>query len=95
MADRLRLSVTDLRIPSANHSISPYVTISVGICSAIPTSLETYPNMVQAADDELYYAKNHGKNMVSFRELPPEQNKDTAAPTVVQCAAASYELPRL
>ena len=95
VADRLRLSVTDLRIPSANHSISPYVTISVGICSAIPTSLETYPNMVQAADDELYYAKNHGKNMVSFRELPPEQNKDTAAPTVGQCAAASYELPRL
>ena len=57
MADRLRLSVTDLRIPSANHSISPYVTISVGICSAIPTSLETYPNMVQAADDELYLCK--------------------------------------
>ena len=70
----LRQSVADLKLPSADRRTAPYVTISVGVSSAVPSSMETYNGMIKAADDELYYAKNHGKNMVSFREMPPERN---------------------
>lgn len=69
VSDRLRQAVADLNIPSANRSVSPYVTISVGVCCCVPFSAEAFPRMVQAADDELYFAKNHGKNLVSFREM--------------------------
>lgn len=69
VSDRLRQAVADLKIPSANQSASPYVTISVGVCCCVPLSMESFPAMVQAADDELYLAKNQGKNIVSFREM--------------------------
>lgn len=69
VSERLRQAVADLKIPSANHIASPYVTISVGVCCCVPCSEESFPCMVQAADDELYFAKNNGKNVVSIREM--------------------------
>lgn len=50
--------------------------------------------MIKAADDELYYAKNHGKNMVSFREMPPEKESVPSSVSVTRCVAISCELPR-
>ena len=68
--------MADLKLPSADRRTAPYVTISVGVSNAVPSSMETYNGMIKAADDELYYAKNHGKNMVSFREMPPEKESE-------------------
>lgn len=93
-AERLRQSIAGLEIPSANQTSSPYVTISVGVSSAVPQSLDYYSKMVKAADDELYYAKSHGKNMVSSRELPPAKEAEPDSPSVTQCASFSYQLPR-
>ena len=56
--------------------------------------METYNGMIKAADDELYYAKNHGKNMVSFREMPPEKESVPSSVSVTRCVAISCELPR-
>ena len=93
-ADRLRQAVADLKLPSADRRTAPYVTISVGVSSAVPSSMETYNGMIKAADDELYYAKNHGKNMVSFREMPPEKESVPSSVSVTRCVAISCELPR-
>ena len=93
-ADRLRQAVADLKLPSADRRTAPYVTISVGASSAVPSSMETYNGMIKAADDELYYAKNHGKNMVSFREMPPEKESVPSSVSVTRCVAISCELPR-
>ncbi|MCC8027735.1 MAG: diguanylate cyclase [Clostridium sp.] len=68
-AERLRQAVARLKIPAADQSASPYVTISLGVACTVLSSMEDYHNLVKAADHELYYSKNHGKNMLSFREL--------------------------
>lgn len=78
-ADRLRQSIVDLKLPAANNSICSYVTISVGVSSAVPTGTDTYTSMVKAADDALYYAKSHGKNRISFRE--PIRSEDPQQPS--------------
>lgn len=94
-AERLRQAVTELKLPAANKSAASCVTISIGISSAVPTSMEMYHCMVKAADEELYYAKNHGKNMVCFREVFPDRESDPCSVSAPRCIAASYELPRV
>lgn len=69
VSNRLRQAVADLKIPSANRGSPAYVTISAGVCCCVPFSDESFPGMAKAADDELYAAKKHGKNLVSCREL--------------------------
>lgn len=74
VADRLRRSISALRIPSPEKSVSPFVTISVGAAGAVPASPEDYNSLSEAADRQLYHSKNHGKNMVSFQELNPARS---------------------
>lgn len=68
-ADRLRQCVAGLKIPAANQSVCPYVTISLGVATGILSSMDDYHKLVKAADKELYYSKSHGKNMISFGEI--------------------------
>lgn len=88
---RLRKAVLDLALPAANQSISPYVTISVGVASGILTSLEDYQRLVRAADDELYRAKSHGKNMISFRNLIPKSSHELSLEDKLENAKLIYE----
>lgn len=91
VGDRLRKSVADLKIPAANRSASPFVTISVGVVSTVLTSMDDYHKLVRAADDELYYAKSHGKNMISFRELNPAPSSDLSLEDKLEHAKLIYD----
>ena len=91
VGDRLRKSVSDMKIPAANRSASPFVTISVGIVSTVLTSMDDYHKLVRAADDELYYAKSHGKNMISFCELNPAPSSDLSLEDKLEHAKLIYD----
>ena len=91
VGDRLRKSVADLKIPTANRSASPFVTISAGVVSTVLTSMDDYHKLVRAADDELYYAKSHGKNMISFRELNPAPSSDLSLEDKLEHAKLIYD----
>ena len=91
VGDRLRKSVADLKIPAANRSASPFVTISAGVVSTVLTSMDDYHKLVRAADDELYYAKSHGKNMISFRELNPVPSSDLSLEDKLEHAKLIYD----
>jgi len=59
-AEALRAEMTGL-----SRKIGVPVSISVGI-ALYPQNTNTFEHLYKAADDALYYVKNHGKNSIAF-----------------------------
>jgi diguanylate cyclase (GGDEF)-like protein len=79
IAEHLRMTVKELAIPHINSKISgtsdrlvasvtPSVTLSLGIASVIPSGNET-SFLITMADRALYEAKNRGRNQVCYIQL--------------------------
>ena len=62
IAETARKAVLGLSIPHASSSIVPVVTVSLGV--ACTSQLAEYDNLFEAADRNLYIAKNNGRNRV-------------------------------
>ena len=66
VAEKIRLDVEALRLPHEKSEASDYVTISIGVASAMPTNRDiSAKDLVQYADDALYQAKQQGRNRVT------------------------------
>ncbi|WP_017302877.1 diguanylate cyclase domain-containing protein [Spirulina subsalsa] len=64
VAESVQQGVEQLQIPHKRSPISPYITLSCGVASMIPT-LDTLPGtLLDMADQALYEAKNRGRNQV-------------------------------
>jgi len=69
LADALRGDVDSLRIPHRDSTAGPYVTVSVGVATTIPT-LDAQPEqLVGIADQQLFDARNNGQNQVRSTTL--------------------------
>lgn len=68
LAEKIRSSVEELRIPNPKSKSGSFVTISIGIASRIPNQIsEQIQNpewIVALADMALYEAKNSGRNRI-------------------------------
>jgi diguanylate cyclase (GGDEF)-like protein len=64
IAEDCRNSVKALQIPHQNSSTSPYVTISIGVATIVPTHKDSKRKFIITADEALYYAKEEGRNQV-------------------------------
>ncbi|MBD1883976.1 diguanylate cyclase [Microcoleus sp. FACHB-45] len=56
--------IASLKLPHAQSSIGPYVTLSCGIATAIPSAQESPNTLIRSADSALYQAKTEGKNRI-------------------------------
>jgi diguanylate cyclase (GGDEF)-like protein len=65
VADKVRKSVENLKIPHAKTEVSPYVTISVGVCFVKPPS-SADNGVVKKADEALYESKHNGRNKTTL-----------------------------
>lgn len=65
MAEKLRKSVLELEIPHAFSAAAEYVTISLGVATAIPADDSHYDSLIRMADGALYQSKETGRNKVS------------------------------
>jgi diguanylate cyclase (GGDEF)-like protein len=64
VAENIRMAVKDLRIPHEASAVSPYVSMSLGVSTIIPTHESNHQHLIDAADRALYQAKFQGRDRV-------------------------------
>jgi diguanylate cyclase (GGDEF)-like protein len=68
-AEKFRQTIEQLQIPHAYSTVSDYVTISLGVATAIPSRSSTTTQFIDVADTALYSAKSAGRNCVRGNTL--------------------------
>jgi diguanylate cyclase (GGDEF)-like protein len=66
VAEKIRLAVKDLQITHEASAIAPYVTVSVGVSTIIPTHESEFQTLIDTADRALYQAKSQGRDRVKM-----------------------------
>lgn len=69
LAERLRRSVESARIKSGNDSVSSWVTVSIGVVTAVAEYGQEPSVLVNAADSCLYESKHRGRNRVTEKRI--------------------------
>lgn len=72
LAERIRQSVEELRVPYQNESLQ--VTISLGVAINDPKIVTSLDAIYKRADNALYEAKNSGRNCVRFSIAESEKS---------------------
>jgi|APLak6261669570_1056073.scaffolds.fasta_scaffold00081_5 diguanylate cyclase (GGDEF)-like protein len=72
-AEQYRQAIETLKIPHIMGSPQPFISISVGVATQQTRNYESSMELLQAADDALYQAKNLGRNRVCLTSSPPPE----------------------
>ena len=67
LAEDIRKAVMQCAIPHAASQVASVVTVSIGVVSCLCQEDTTPGQIVRWADEQLYMAKNEGRNCVKFR----------------------------
>ncbi|MFQ6605038.1 MAG: diguanylate cyclase domain-containing protein [Fidelibacterota bacterium] len=70
IGEAMRKAIEDLHYAHEKSTIIPVVTISVGVATVVPTLAYTVSDLLEAADQCLYKAKEEGRNRVCAVTLP-------------------------
>ena len=65
VGEAIRKAVKELEIPHHNSSVDSVVTLSLGVASTIPNSVDNPQLLIEAADLALYQAKERGRDCVA------------------------------
>jgi len=70
VAEKLRAEVENLHLPNPDSTVGPFVTVSVGVITVVPTADSTPDACLRLVDEALYRAKDGGRNRVSIAPPP-------------------------
>jgi diguanylate cyclase (GGDEF)-like protein/PAS domain S-box-containing protein len=62
IAESARAAVEELQIPNKSSTVLPFITLSLGVSTMIPTQNSTPDALIKDADNALYEAKKAGRN---------------------------------
>lgn len=68
VAQEILAKVKSLKIPHFNSKISPYLTLSLGVASIIPSEEYSSDLLLSSAEQALYQAKNRGRDRLILHE---------------------------
>ncbi|MEZ9358177.1 hypothetical protein BCU93_14365 [Vibrio breoganii] len=58
-------NISALQLPHAKSQVAPYVTVSLGIASVVPSEDNSLLQLITDADNALYQAKQNGRNTLA------------------------------
>ncbi len=64
LGNKILSAIEENAIPHPSSKVKPYVTLSIGMCTIIPTDSISRDELYQSADQALYRAKKLGRNRV-------------------------------
>lgn len=64
IAEEIRSTVAELRLPHARSKVAPHITLSAGVVVYQPGANMTADQLIAAADSALYQAKHLGRNRI-------------------------------
>jgi diguanylate cyclase (GGDEF)-like protein len=68
VAEQIQSTIADLRISHQGSLVSPYITLSMGIATTIPTAGSSTTALLDLADRLLYQSKQSGRNTYSIQD---------------------------
>ena len=69
IAERIRCGIAMLGIPHAASTVADYVTVSLGVTTVITYEMTLPVDVIKLADEQLYRAKESGRNRVAAKSL--------------------------
>ena len=66
VAEKLRTEIENLHLPNADSTVSPYITISLGVTTLVPVANSVPGDCIKLVDEALYRAKDAGRNRISI-----------------------------
>ena len=78
VAELVRSSIQQQRIPHADSPIGEFISVSVGVATVFPMVDADPEELVTAADKALYSAKQQGRDRVCFAVVTPDADWDAA-----------------
>lgn len=67
--------INSLNIKSGEKATYPSVTVSMGVASMLANPNNTIYDLIEKADEQLYYSKNNGRNAITMNNISVELNK--------------------
>lgn len=67
-AEKIRTNIESLNIKHSPMLGTPVVTVSIGVSSVVPTTMQCMSDLYKTADKSLYVAKKSGRNVVVYKE---------------------------
>ena len=67
-AERMRLRIKELQLAHGHSSVSPHVSVSLGVASQVAVAEADPMGLLQKADQALYLAKTRGRDRVETTE---------------------------
>ncbi len=68
LAEKIRTSIEQKRIPQGRRAASQFVTVSIGAASCVPRSEKDYNETYDEAEESMYTAKEQGRNITVYEE---------------------------